>query len=154
MTDEINVLALHCVGGRLNPEPSRAWEARYYRNPEDSAKLKGESMQRDIDEVENLLDMWADWMHKPEPIAEGYPAKASGGFIESWRKDSEDEADAAEAHTIEKIDAAYNSLQRIYQEAINRHYGLGSRVWRFAQDATFEDAKIVIRVKFVAKGLL
>lgn len=111
-------------------------------------------MQRDIDEVESLLDMWADWMRKPEPIAEGYPAKASGGFIESWRKDSEDEADAAEAQTIEKINAAYDSLQRIYQESINRHYGLGARVWSFAKDATFEDAKIVIRVKFVAKGLL
>jgi hypothetical protein len=111
-------------------------------------------MQRDFDDVELLLNLWADWMHKPELIAEGYPTKASGGFIESWRKDSEEQADEAEALTIEKVNAAFDSLQRVYQEAINRHYGLGHQVWRFAKDASFDDAKIVIRVKFVMKGLL
>jgi len=111
-------------------------------------------VKRDIDEVQHLLDLWADWMHKPEPIAEGYPAKASGGFIESWRKDSEEAADAAEMETIERVNAAFDSLAPLYKDAIMRHYGLGSQVWRFAKAASFEDAKIMIRVKFVAKGLL
>lgn len=111
-------------------------------------------MKRDIDEVQLLLDIWADWMRKPEPLADGYPEKASGGFIESWRKDSEDLADAADADRVAKIDAAFNSLTPVYRDAIFQHYQLGSQVWRFAKAASFEDAKIMIRVKFVMKGLL
>lgn len=143
---------------RLNKEPSRAMEARYYGNPANVTKfeseMKGGAMKRDIDEVQLLLDIWADWMRKPEPLADGYPAKASGGFIESWRKDSEDLADAADSDRLEKIDAAFNSLTPLYRDAIMRHYELGSQVWRFERAANFEDAKIMIRVKFVMKGLL
>lgn len=143
---------------RLDKEPSRAMEARYYGNPENVAKFesekKGGAMKRDFDEVQHLLDLWADWMRKPEPLADGYPEKASGGFIESWRKDSEELADAADADRLEKIDAAYNSLTPLYRDAIMRHYKLGSQVWRFERAANFEDAKIMIRVKFVMKGLL
>jgi hypothetical protein len=145
------------VGGRMYPERSRAHERRYYGDPANVVRFereKGGCMQRDIDDVQTLLDLWADWMHKPEPIAEGYPEKASGGFIESWIKDSEEAADSAQAETISKVNAAFDSLAPVYKEAINRHYGLGSQVWRFAKDASFEDAKIFIRVKFVAKGLL
>lgn len=145
------------VGGRLNPEKSGARERKYYGDPAKSVKFERErrrGVQRDIDEVQHLLDLWADWMHKPESIADGYPSKASGGFIESWRKDSEDAADAAELETISRVDAAFQDLAPIYKEAIFRHYDLGARVWRFSKDATFEDAKTVIRVKFVKKGLL
>lgn len=143
---------------RLDKEPSRAMEARYYGNPENVAKFesekKGGAMDQKADEVQHLLDLWADWMRKPEPIADGYPAKASGGFIESWRKDSEDLADAADADRLEKINAAFDSLAPIYRNAINRHYGLGHQVWRFAKGDSFDDAKVMIRVKFVMKGLL
>lgn len=145
------------AGARLSGQQSNAREARYYGDPANVVqfeKERGKRVQRDIDEVEVLLDRWADWMRKPEPIAEGYPAKASGGFIESWIKDSEEVADAAELETVNRINAAFDSLTPLYRDAIMRHYGLGSRVWDFAKDCTFEDAKIVIRVKFVAKGLL
>jgi hypothetical protein len=145
------------AGGRLSGQASYARERRYYGDPANVAKFereRGNSVKRDIDEVQNLLDMWADWMHRPEPIADGYPDKASGGFIESWRKDSEDAAAAADAETVERVNAAFDSLSPLYRDAILRHYNLGSRVWNFAKDCTFEDAKIVIRVKFVAKGLL
>lgn len=111
-------------------------------------------MQREFDEVELLLNMWADWMHRPEGCAEGYPQKASGGFIPSWCKDTEEAAEAADAVTVEKVNAAYDSLSRYYQEPICQHYSLGSRVWRFASGATFEEAKTAIRPLFVKKGLL
>lgn len=111
-------------------------------------------MDQKVDEVQHLLDLWADWMRKPEPLADGYPDKASGGFIESWRKDSEDLADAADAERIERINAAFDSLAPVYRDAINRHYGLGAQVWRFAKSASLEDAKIMLRVKLVTKGLL
>lgn len=106
------------------------------------------------DDVELLLDFWAEDMRRPEPLAAGYPVKASGGFIPSWCKDTQEAAEEADAETIVKINAAINSIARIYQEAINRHYGLGACVWNFCHDATFDDAKIVLRVKFVKKGLL
>jgi hypothetical protein len=56
--------------------------------------------------------------------------------------------------TALRVNAAFDSLAPIYRDAIMRHYRLGAQVWRFAKAASFEDAKIMIRVKFVAKGLL
>lgn len=111
-------------------------------------------MQRDFDDVELLLNLWANDMFRPEDTAEGYPDKASGGFIPSWRKDEQDTDDALDAATVEKVNACYDSLSRHYQEPICKHYGLGSRVWRFASGATFEDAKAAIRPLFVKKGLI
>lgn len=140
---------------RIGKEPSRAMEKRFYGDPSNVVEFqRGGPMQREIDEVELLLDLWADWMRRPEPLADGYPEKASGGFIESWRKDDEDEEECRLAERISRINAAFDSLQTIHKDAILKHYGLGSRVWRFAKDASFEDAKIVARVKFVTKGLL
>ena len=143
---------------RLDKEPSRAMESRRYGDPARTAKfeseMKGGKMQRDIDEVQMLLDIWAEDMRRPPKDVQGYPSKASGGFIESWRKDSEDLADAADADRLEKINAAFDSIAPIYRNAINRHYGLGHQVWRFAKDTSFDDAKVMIRVKFVMKGLL
>jgi hypothetical protein len=143
---------------RLDKEQSRALEERYYGDPANRIRFesekKGGAMQREFDDVELLLNMWADWMHRPEPIADGYPEKASGGFVPSWCKDTQEAAEGADAETVVKVNAAFDSLQRIYQDAINRHYGLGSQVWQFAKAASFEDAKIGIRVKFVTKGLL
>ena len=43
MLDDIDILQLHCVGGRLNPEPSRALPASYYGDPANAVKLAGES---------------------------------------------------------------------------------------------------------------
>lgn len=112
-------------------------------------------MDRNLDEIDVLLGMWTDWMFRDEPIAEGYPSKASGGFIPSWRKDDQDTDDAIESATVEKVNACYESLGRYYQDPIDRHYGLGFRVWRFQNGgATFEDAKSAIRPLFVKKGLL
>ena len=149
---------LFAMIARLDKEPSRAMEQHKYGNPANAVKFesekKGGAMKRDFDEVQHLLDLWADWMRKPESLADGYPEKASGGFIESWRKDSEELADAADADRLEKIDAAYNSLTPLYRDAIMRHYKLGAQVWRFAKASSFEDAKVMIRVKFVMKGLL
>lgn len=151
----INVLDLLLVGGRQLNERSYAKRQHEYQNPEHRAKFKSERSGMDRDEeVEKLLVLWADWMMRPEPLADGYPVKASGGFTESWIKDSEELADNAQAETIEKIDAAYRSLQRCYQEAINKHFGLGVNVWRFKTESSYAEAKIVLRVKFVMKGLL
>lgn len=152
--EEINLFEVHSVGARLTHQPTAAMPSRFYCDPSTTAKFQGERMHREFDEVESLLDLWADWMRRPESLAEGYPAKASGGFIESWRKDDEDEDEARMAERIGRINAAFDSLSRLYQDAITRHYKLGSAVWQFSQPATFDDAKIVLRVKLVKRGLL
>lgn len=108
----------------------------------------------EVDDVEMLLDLWAQWMKCDDPLAAWYPTEASGPFILSWRKDEQDEDNSVAGIRIEKIDACYNSLGRRYQEAISAYYGLGERVWRFAAPATFGDAKAAIMPLFVAKGLL
>lgn len=108
-------------------------------------------MQRDIDEVEVLLDLWADWMRIPEG-PDGH--RVAVGFRTGAAKDAEELYESMDIDLAERVNAAFDSLAPIYKNAIMRKYGLGSQVFRFARDVTFEDAKIVIRVKFVTKGLL
>jgi hypothetical protein len=139
---------------RQDKPKSQALERHRYQDPAKHIKFekeRGGRMQRDIDEVEVLLDLWADWMRKPEG-PDGY--RIAAGFVPGSLKDSEDLYEAADQDRIERVNAAFDSLQPIYKEAIMRKYGLGSQVWRFAKAASFEDAKIVMRVKLVAKGLL
>lgn len=149
--ENIDVLALHLVGGRLTDEPSHALPQRYYGDPAKTARFHAEGQQPD--EVEQLLDLWADWMRKPEPLVQGYPSE-SKNFIASWRKDFDDLANSADAEQMERINAAFDSLEPRYKDAILRHYKLGKSVWQFSHPVTFEDAKVSLRVKFVMKGLL
>lgn len=140
---------------RSGKEQSYAQQKRNYRDPSRTVRFEREKgMQRDIDEVELLLDMWADDMRRPANDVQGYPSEAAGGWITSWRKDSDEAQEAADRQTIEKVNAAYDSLRAIHKDAINKHYKLGANVWRFPSPASFEDAKIIIRVHFVKKGLL
>lgn len=113
-------------------------------------------MQRDIeiDEVELLLDSWAEDMRRWRNDAGGYPAEASGGMITSWRKDFEEMADAADAEMVAKIDACVDSLKPIHRDALFRRYRLGANVWRWPKPATFDEVKIVIRPFLLKKGLL
>jgi hypothetical protein len=152
VTDDQFIAWLHRQG---KTEKSRAVESyKYGRDPASFVRFeseRGRKMQRDIDEVEALLDLWAEWMRKPEG-PEGH--RAAAGFLVGTMKESEDLYEAADSDMIARIDACFDSLAPLYKEAIMRKYGLGSRVFRFAKDATFEDAKIVIRVKMVMRGLI
>lgn len=152
-SDEMFTLLL--TRGRVAGQRSYAQQKSQYRDPAKTTKFARErTMQRDFDEVEMLLDMFAEDMRRPVNDVQGYPSEASGGFVATWCKDTEEAAAAADAETLVKIHAAYDSLGRRYKDAINKHYKLGANVWKFSDPATFEDAKIVIRVKFVMKGLL
>jgi hypothetical protein len=109
-------------------------------------------MQRDIDPVEALLLKWADFMRRPEPIAEGYPVKASGGFVESWIKDSEELSDAADLQEIGKINASIDSLSQPHQRIIHKVHGISFMVWRFTNEAALYDAaKTALGAKYYGK---
>lgn len=43
MNDDIDLLQLMCVGGRLNPQPSRALPLRYYRDPSKTVRFESET---------------------------------------------------------------------------------------------------------------
>jgi hypothetical protein len=113
-------------------------------------------MQRDIeqDDVELLLDAWAEEMRRWKNEAGGYPAEASGGMITSWRKDFEEMADAADAEMVAKVDACVDSLKPIHRDALMRRYRLGANVWRFPVPASFDQVKEAIRPLLLKKGLL
>jgi hypothetical protein len=99
-------------------------------------------MMQDLDRAEALLLTWADFMRRPEPIAEGYPAKASGGFVESWIKDSEELSDAADLQEIGKIKASIDSLSQPHQRIIHKVHGISYMVWSFPnEDALYHAAK-------------
>lgn len=88
-------------------------------------------MQRDLDVIEGLLVKWADYMRRGESLAEGYPAKASGGFIESWKKDAEDLTDDADQRELESINASVDSLSFMHKRVVFQRHGIGYKVWRF-----------------------
>lgn len=155
MTDIDGLERIRLMLLRADKEPSRAQHKNQYRDPSRNVKFAREkTMQRDFDEVEMLLDMWADDMKKPSNDVQGYPTEAAGGWITSWRKDSEEAQEAADRQTIDKVNACYDDLSRRYKDAINKHYQLGANVWRFDAPADFDTAKTIIRVKFVQRGLL
>lgn len=63
MTDEINVLALHCVGGRLSGQPSNARERRYYGDPANVVRFENEGKGSDMngDELHAHCEQWRQW---------------------------------------------------------------------------------------------
>ena len=61
---------------------------------------------------------------------------------------------AADRQEVEAVKGAIDSLLPRYRDAINEYYGLGSRVFKFAKPATFEDAKEQIRPLLAKRGLL
>lgn len=102
-------------------------------------------MERDLDPVELRLIQWAEFMRKNEPTAEGYPTKASGSFIVSWCKDSEEVADAHEANQATLIDACIHSLSMPHRIVIYKRHGIGYQTWRFPDEGViFEAAKQAI----------
>jgi hypothetical protein len=99
-------------------------------------------MKRDFDEVEDLLAKWAEWMRRDEAIVEGYPSEASGGFIPSWRKDTEEMAAAADLRGLESINASVDSLSFMQRRVVYHFHSLGYLVWKFGHaDTLYETAK-------------
>lgn len=109
-------------------------------------------MQRDIDEAEALLLKWADWMRQPEIGAAWYPEKAAGGFIGSWIKDSEEEAENQDAYEIGKINACIDSLIQPHTRIIYKRFGLSHNVWHFSdEEGLYAAAKAAFRVKYFGR---
>lgn len=96
--------------------------------------------RRKEDVVEDLLCKWAEWMHRDECIAEGYPAKAAGGFIESWIKDDDELSDAADLRELESINASVDSLSFMHKRIVYSVHGIGYQVWRFPNPAGLYEA--------------
>lgn len=74
VTDKIDLLALHFVGGRLNPEPSRAREARYYGDPARNIRFERERGEY-MDRIKEMLREWATW-HQYRALG-GYPGQCA-----------------------------------------------------------------------------
>ena len=105
-------------------------------------------MQREIDPIEELLMRWADFMRNPGDPGLGYPAKASGGFVASWRKDSEEEFENADAYEMGKITASLESLAMPFQRVIYKHHRIGYLTWTFRnEDALYLLAKEAFAVQ-------
>lgn len=109
-------------------------------------------MQRDIDEAEALLIKWADYMLNPGAYGADYPDKASGGFIASWIKDSEELFELADEGEITKIGTAIDDLAQPHKRIIYKRHGVGYKVWSFPnEDALYLAAKTAFRVKFFGR---
>jgi hypothetical protein len=112
------------------------------------AQSLGGHMHREIDVVEGLLMKWADFMRRPENIAEGFPAQASGCLIPSWIKDSEELFDNADDVEIDKIKATLASLSQPHYRIINKRHGISYMVWSFPnEDALYHAAKQAFEAK-------
>jgi hypothetical protein len=105
-------------------------------------------MMRDIDEAEELLLKWADWMrHGTEP-PEGYPSKVSG-LIVSWVKDNDDLCEAADGYEMDKVQAAIDSLCPAHVRIIHKTHGISYMVWSFQDEAAlYLEAKDAFRKRY------
>ena len=100
-------------------------------------------MQRDLDPVEELLLKWADAMRRDGDNGQDYPAKASGGFVASWIKDSQELAENADAVEIEKLNASVDSLTQPHRLIIYKRHKIGYLAWSFKDEPSlYEDAKV------------
>ena len=109
-------------------------------------------MQRDIDEGEELLLKWADWMRRGGGNVPGYPRKSTG-FIPSWIKDEDDEQDAVNNYEFGKLNAAVDSLIQAHQRVIYKRHDLGFKVWSFGdEEALYLAAKEKFRVLYFGKN--
>lgn len=110
-------------------------------------------MQREYDDADELLAKWGEWMHRDEPITEGYPSEASGGFIPSWRKDAEEMAAAADLRELESINACVDSLSFMHRRVVYHFHGIGFQVWQFAHpEQLYAEAKEDFRRIYYTKG--
>jgi hypothetical protein len=108
-------------------------------------------MQRDIDEAEQLLLKWADWMRAGGGNVRGYPRHAPG-FQPSWIKDNEELVDAADSYEMGKINATIESLSQPHQRIIYKHHNLGFKVWRFPdEEGLYLAATVAFRRKYFAR---
>jgi hypothetical protein len=81
----------------------------------------------------------------------GYPRK-SPGFIDSWIKDSEEIADAADGYEIGKINAAIESLIQPHIRIIHKMHNLGYMVWSFSDEAAlYHAAQVEFLKKYLSK---
>lgn len=109
-------------------------------------------MHRDIDDAEAALIRWAEANARGQDSELGYPNKASGGFIASWIKDSEEMAAVADATDIEKINASIESLSVPHHHIIWKRHNIGYKVWNFGNEIElYGQAKEAFRIKHFCK---
>jgi len=109
--DKIDLLAIHCAGGRLRNEPSHACKQEQYGDPSKHIKLKGDSM-RGTKQIETILryelDNWLrwgrrrDWMPTSFRVPLGYLYQSRYPIDADQRLNSvrTDEIDAAQFERI------------------------------------------------------
>jgi hypothetical protein len=101
-------LALFFVGGRMNPEKSRAMEQRRYGDPSHGIKMAGEELMQGTKEIENTLryelENWIRWAlgrsHYPPSF------KCPLGYLyksEEYREAPRPRVDDISAAAFEKI---------------------------------------------------
>lgn len=115
---------------------SRAMPRHRYGDPAKHVKFEregGRTMQRDLEEVEELLLKWADWMRGADLEKIGYPSK-SLGVVESWIRDNEELVDAALQYQMGKVNATIDSLIEPHQRIIYKRHNIGFKVWRFSDE--------------------
>jgi hypothetical protein len=144
-----------CSTARLKKKSPALDGANIRRQPYFTSNEQGKGLQvdRQFDDVENLLNKWAAWMCRDEPIAAWYPEKASGGFIDSWIKDDDELVAAADQRELESVNASVDSLSFMHKRVIYHMHGVGYQVWQFADAAgLYAQAKNCFRRIHFSKG--
>lgn len=107
------------------------------------------------DEFNDLLEVWAEYMKRPEP-GHGYNGRASGGLRSLGALDTEQLYGQLDRQSVEKMTACVDSLRICFRAALFKSLGLAD-VWRFksmAYDETLEEARLQLLELFKKRGLL
>jgi hypothetical protein len=118
------------------------------------AEYENDLQDRYRDEFEDLLQLWAEYMRRPDP-AHGFNGRASGGMMPCG-PDNDQLYGAHDRERFMSISAAVDSLRIQERSALFKAYGLAV-VWRFQQLDHMEmlqQARANLRLIFKRKNLL
>lgn len=167
MTDAKSLEALLSaltVGGRLNPEKSRAQPQHMYRNPEMNAKLGGRKevevdRQSDKEKADTLLIEWYRWSKLWRPKL-GAPRISPYSRQSVSSKQYDDPADLTHDKVYQKemeaVEYCVDALPVPLQQAIGtemRNREVNAKVWRNPANRSFEDALQAILPVMRKRGL-
>lgn len=153
------------VGGRLNPERSRAQEKRYYGDPANVAKFgkrsQGGEMDRqsDREQADTLLIEWYRWSKQWRPKL-GAPRIAPYSKQSVSSKQYDDPSDLAHDRVYQKemenVEWCVDALAVPLQQAIGnemRNREVNAKVWRSPSNKTYEEALQAILPVMKKRGL-
>lgn len=151
------LLAALTVGGRMNPERSRAQPWYAYRNPEHSATFKRKQEERPVDRMkdteiaDSLLIDWYRWakVWRPALGAPRISPSCRDYHQDEKHNEESDGYDALHKKEMKAVEFCVFALAVPLQQAIGtemRNREVNAKVWRSPSNRSYSEALAAVMV--------